>query len=585
MKISVVIPTYNRRDTLAGCLATVFDQDLPPDQYEVVVVVDGSTDGTIEMLASSRHQGARLIVVEQENRGQTAALNTGVRAAQGDIVLFLDDDLLCDRGLLSAHASAHASAATSGAPSLVFGQMQAPHEGQLSFAERCNFEESEQVCTRFLDDPLPKWPHDALMGPHCSIPQAVFLESGGYDEKSFPRRGEDRDLGLRLWKMGVTFRFEPRAVTSHRWVKPDRRFLDDLKHDGASIVALCRKHPELRPHFGYAGVASAPVWKRYTARAAASRPGLATLGVVVSMLEKLPLSKWAQRPGMRLFLVHRNLAMLAGALREAGSWPLLMQLFGPRLPVLLYHHIGLPSADAGSVSRTVTPAKFERQVRWLRRRGYTGITPRQWLEWRSIGSPIPGKPILLTFDDAYADVAEYALPVLKKHGFAGAVFVITGSAGAGIAWEDMPVMAMDQVRQWANEGIEIGGHSRTHPDLTTVPDAALADEVEGSKGDLIGAGVTPLSFAYPYGRYDDRVRASVEGVFPLAFTCDEGMNDLRTDPLLLRRTMVQPRDTLLDIELRAAFGWSALTSNPIRSRLRLRSRFLGVVRRGQHLLH
>jgi peptidoglycan/xylan/chitin deacetylase (PgdA/CDA1 family) len=183
---------------------------------------------------------------------------------------------------------------------------------------------------------------------------------------------------------------------------------------------------------------------------------------------------------------------------------------------------------------------------------------------------------MFTFDDAYVDIGTYALPVLERFGFQSAVFVISKQVGDVTAWDGLPLMTMKQVRHWAARGVEIGAHTRTHPDLTALPDKAVANEVRGSKKDLMEAGLTPLSFAYPYGCVDDRIRASVNGVFQLAFTCEEGMNDLGTDPLLLKRTMVQPGDTLLDIEFRAAFGMSPL--NWVRSRLRLRSRFLRVLR-------
>ena len=165
---------------------------------------------------------------------------------------------------------------------------------------------------------------------------------------------------------------------------------------------------------------------------------------------------------------------------------------------------------------------------------------------------------MLTFDDAYADCAIYAFPELERFGFQSVVFVISGQVGGSTSWDGLPMMTMEQIRHWAARGVEIGAHTRTHPDLTAASDQAVADEVTGSKEDLIKAGLRPLSFAYPYGWHDERVQKSVQGVFPLAFTCEEGINDLRTDPLLLKRTMVQPGDTLLDIEFRAAFGKNPL---------------------------
>lgn len=580
MKVSIVIASYNRREALACCLTTLLDQDLPGNQYEIVVVVDGSSDGTSEMLDSFRPR-CNLLVVEQENQGQTAALNAGVNAATGEIILFLDDDLLCDHGLISAHVAAHEPAA----PTLVFGRMRSVLGQSPGLREKLIYENLERYYSRLDNDPLPKWPDDAWAGPNCSIPRSVFQAAGGYDGKLFPRRGEDVDLGLRLWKMGVQFRFEPRAVTSHRLGKSERQSWADAEEDGASLITLCRKHPEMRFHSALAGAMNGPAWKRHAARAAASAPAVArmSLGALVLVFEKLAWLTRVQRLGMRLFLARENVAVLAGARREAGSWRLLAKLFRSRLAVLLYHHIGFPTRETKNLSLTVTPKKFERQVRWLHWRGYTTITPAQWLAWRARGESLPEKPLLMTFDDAYADITEHALPVLERYGARSAVFVISGRMGGLNAWDALPVMSIEQIRYRAARGVEIGGHSRTHPDLTAVPDDVVAAEVTGSKEDLMEAGLRPLSFAYPYGCFDDRVRKSVEGVFPLAFTCEEGLNDLRTDPLSLRRTMVQPGDTIFDIELRAALGRSPLFS--IRSVLCVRSRFSKVMRHLRLLRH
>jgi peptidoglycan/xylan/chitin deacetylase (PgdA/CDA1 family) len=136
-------------------------------------------------------------------------------------------------------------------------------------------------------------------------------------------------------------------------------------------------------------------------------------------------------------------------------------------------------------------------------------------------------------------------------------------------------MTIEQIRYWATHGVEVGAHTRTHPDLITASDHEALDEIAGSKEDLVKAGLRPLSFAYPYGCFDERVKRSVQGVFPLAFTCEEGLNNLQTDPLLLKRTMVQSGDTLLDIEFRAAFGKNPL--DWLRSRVRLRTRLKKVL--------
>jgi peptidoglycan/xylan/chitin deacetylase (PgdA/CDA1 family) len=144
---------------------------------------------------------------------------------------------------------------------------------------------------------------------------------------------------------------------------------------------------------------------------------------------------------------------------------------------LLYHHVGFFSREAKLRRLTVSPAKFRRQVRWLYWRGYNAITPSQWLAWCSTGAGLPNKPIMFTFDDAYEDISRYAL----------AVFVISRKT----MWCGLRLMTMEQIRHWAKRGVEFGAHTRTHPHLTEVPGKLLAYEIQGSKQDLIQAGLSP----------------------------------------------------------------------------------------------
>jgi peptidoglycan/xylan/chitin deacetylase (PgdA/CDA1 family) len=248
-----------------------------------------------------------------------------------------------------------------------------------------------------------------------------------------------------------------------------------------------------------------------------------------------------------------------------------------RLPVLLYHHVGPSLLGARYAGLSVSQEKFERQMRWLARKGYAGIRPAEWLAWLLRATALPPKPVLLTFDDAYADFPDYALPVLRRHGFRAVVFVVTGWIGARNSWDGAPLMSAHQIRECSAQGIEFGSHTRTHPDLTSLSGTQLREEIAGSGEDLsaiVGTRVT--SFAYPYGFWSEEVRANVRESFDLAFTCDEGLNQIDTDPLLLRRTMVQPGDLLLDLACRVHFGWSPVTA--LRSRLRLRSRWRNAVR-------
>lgn len=187
--------------------------------------------------------------------------------------------------------------------------------------------------------------------------------------------------------------------------------------------------------------------------------------------------------------------------------------------------------------------------------------------------------MLLTFDDGYADVAEYALPILRRYGFGAAVYIVTGQIGGTNAWDKARgsgthrLMTAEQIRRWAGEGIEFGAHSRTHPNLTTLTAEQLSEEVLGSRDDLERLlGTRPLSFAYPYGRYNDLVRNCASRAFDLAFSCDLGLNSLTTEPDLLKRSVVSPSDSLVDFECRLHLGRSPIER--LRARIRLRTRLI-----------
>src|ERR1700730_6891640 len=139
--------------------------------------------------------------------------------------------------------------------------------------------------------------------------------------------------------------------------------------------------------------------------------------------------------------------------------------FGTKLPVLLYHHVG-PRRPGTFPQLTISSQTFERQVRWLARIGYGRIRPSYWLAWLLDRTGLPEKAVLITFDDGYADLTEYALPVLQHYGFGAGVFIVTGQVGGTNAWDEgsapHQLMTGDQIRYWATQGIEFCAHSRTH---------------------------------------------------------------------------------------------------------------------------
>lgn len=238
---------------------------------------------------------------------------------------------------------------------------------------------------------------------------------------------------------------------------------------------------------------------------------------------------------------------------------------GVGTPVLLYHHVGEQRAGTNPLM-TITPHQFVSQMGWLARHGYTGIGPARWLAWRDGAASLPRKPVIITFDDAYADIATHALPVLLAHGFTAAVFVPTAHIGGTNAWDieggwatsPLPLLDADAIAHWHGLGIEFGAHSHTHRDLRALDAAALEAEMAGSATALAHLlGERPVAFAYPHGLHDARVRAAAARVFRLAFTCDEdGLNYHDTPAERLRRVIVLPHESQLEFGLRVRLGWT-----------------------------
>ena len=564
----------------------MFGQDLPTSDFEIIVVVDGSTDGTAQALRELKPP-CTLRVIEQLNGGPSAARNSGIRVARGDLLLFIDDDIVCSPGLFRWHVEAHADVRAA----VVYGPISMAPEAPPSVLKYANATWFQDYYGRVEAQHGLNLPKDDYLISNSSIPRAELVECGGFDETM--KAKEDYELGLRLWKKGLQFKYLPQAKAYEFFQKPIQYVLRrDGKAFGETDVLLTRKHLEYRPYATLAALGKMAWWKRQARRILTALP-FSPDGVLNPAL--WICDKFCRYSVMRTLSRHllgfgRGLVVYPAAARKIGSWQALENEFGRRLPVLLYHHVG-PERPGTIRGLTVSPKRFERHVRWLALRGFKGICPADWLRWRQDGKSLPAKPILFTFDDGYADLAEYALPVLRRHGFGAAVYIVTGQLGGTNAWDaarscaPFPLMATEQIRYWASQGFEFGAHSRTHADLRTLSAQELSEEVLGSGKDLEAIlGSWPVSFAHPYGFHNQAVDDCVRGAFDLAFIADdgkEGLNYLDTDPHQLLRTMVQSDDSQLAMEFRSRWGHYPFYNLLARIRVRfaLRTRLKRLLRR------
>ncbi|MGW3682333.1 polysaccharide deacetylase family protein [Streptomyces prasinus] len=213
-----------------------------------------------------------------------------------------------------------------------------------------------------------------------------------------------------------------------------------------------------------------------------------------------------------------------------------------RVPILMYHSVAVDPDDA-TRALSVSPRAFAEQMAVIAARGLTPVgTALLAARWRT-GRPLPARPVLITFDDGYEGVHRHALPVLAEHGFPATLFVSTGwlrgPHDTGGAPDTM--LDWDQVRELAAAGVEIGGHSHSHPQLDQLDDRRLRSELILCKeivSDQLGR--VPASFAYPYGYSSRRVREAVrETGYAQALAVGNGLARRVQGPYALRRVTVR----------------------------------------------
>lgn len=204
--VSVVVPTYNRRERLARVLAALADQDLT-EPYEIIVVSDGSTDGTDDDLRGRSTDG--ITTVFQENAGPAAARNSGVDVARGDLVVFVDDDVVASPALLRTHLEVHRR---EGDRAVVIGPMLDPPDHRMTAWVAW---EQEMLAKQYAAMDRGEYTATArqFYTGNASVRTEHLRALGGFNTAF--RRAEDVELAFRLAEHGLSFHYERDAVGLH----------------------------------------------------------------------------------------------------------------------------------------------------------------------------------------------------------------------------------------------------------------------------------------------------------------------------------------------------------------------------------
>ena len=180
------------------------------------------------------------------------------------------------------------------------------------------------------------------------------------------------------------------------------------------------------------------------------------------------------------------------------------------IDILMYHSI---SSDAGPTSIPV--GTFREQMRAVADAGCSVVSFADFARFARNELSLPRRAVMLTFDDGFCDFADAAFPILDAHGFTATVFLPTGKLGGREDWRGAndpprPLMSWDVVRELARRGVDFGGHSVTHADLTTLTAAELTREIATSQQRIESElGAKPRTFAAPYGHVNPAVLREV----------------------------------------------------------------------------
>lgn len=216
---------------------------------------------------------------------------------------------------------------------------------------------------------------------------------------------------------------------------------------------------------------------------------------------------------------------------------ILTPLTSVHVPILIYHYIREvdPKKDFLGADLSVSPKNFDEQLTWLEEKGYTTITLDDIVSAWEKGTPLPEKPIILTFDDGYDDFATNAFPILQKHGAKATTYVVS-------SFLDKPhYLSTKQLLELAASPlITIASHTEHHADLRTLKMSKLHEELINSKSRLEKLIGQPIRhFAYPYGRFTNGIAQETEKAgYSTATTTLFGYNHTPKNRFMMRRVRI-----------------------------------------------
>jgi peptidoglycan/xylan/chitin deacetylase (PgdA/CDA1 family) len=477
-------------------------------------------------------------------------------------VLCLDDDMLAAPELLSAHLTAHESRPGG----LVQGALRI-HDS-VARTPFVAYQERLLAATHEKHLAAPALRAEDVSGGNLSLGKRLLDSVGGFNERLKRLRNTDGELALRLARQGVAIRYAGRALAYMTHVNDLDQALHASALYGRAYVYLQQEQPQTRWSLSPLVHDRRSRLRNLLRRAAflrggrrrATALGLLRAGIRAAELARLrPLAEALYR------------AALDGKFWEgveAESEGRIADQVPRGIPILCYHHVSEVKRPAFR-SYILPPARFHEQMRWLAARGYRAISLDELYDHLVAGAPIPPKPIVITFDDAYAELEHTATPLLAELGFPHTHFVNTGKIGGTTDWirsaPDLPILAAETLRRMcARHGrlVDFQAHGRGHLQLNRHPAETVRAEVRHCIETLEPLTGRPVRYmAYPFGEENAATR-DVMRELPIrcSFTVAQGLCRPGQDLHGLPRVEVFARDTWLDFRFKVSRGKSPIAT-------------------------
>lgn len=240
--LSVIIPTHNRKKVLNKCLKALFTQELDKSNYEIIVIDDGSNDGTDKIVEPMmKDSSLRLKYFSQKNKGPAAARNIGIKNARGGLILFIGDDIVASHSLLGEHLNWHRR----------YPKQNLAILGQVDWSPEIKI----TPFIKFLDQAKIQFEHPQSHDPqslsyryfyssNVSVKKIFLLNNGLFDEEFKYAAYEDVELGYRLQKKAMIIRYNKDAIGYHFHPSSLNEYCRRMLNVGESLVILSKKHSE-----------------------------------------------------------------------------------------------------------------------------------------------------------------------------------------------------------------------------------------------------------------------------------------------------------------------------------------------------